>query len=368
MRALRQQNPRTQLTTTKKHSIQTGPAVNPTLSRFCSQHTETFHAPGDPSAMAWDPSEESIVLTSSCGGPSNAPILKCLLRRHQGTDDGKPSWVSGSSAGVYKIGPLPPVWACAVSPATGGGGGGAAAAARHPSAMAFGTERGVFVMDASIKCITAPRPGITASGSSSSSSAHLPGREVFALDFVGDHPKVLAVGGRGPAGICVADLREDYRCRQDLTAAAEAMCDDARVDAGGSSRGTATPVVTTLSALPRKTVFYGDGSGILKRSGSGDPRTAAAAAARRQPQTALLCHPGHHDARYGGLVFPEHLALVVPHVGRLRGVRWLQAAREPVVSHLVSLNKYQILSAGIEGRMHVWDLRRPGGVPYTTCV
>ncbi|KAL8397781.1 hypothetical protein RB594_004479 [Gaeumannomyces avenae] len=342
--------------------IQTGPDVNPTLSRFCARQKEDLFRLKDISTITWDPATESIVLTSSAGAHSSTMVRRLRLNRHDddGGDD-TPTWPPNRPAGFSDhVGKLPPVWACAVAPPASSAG----------PYLALGTDRGVLVMHdhaatdgrrSTVTGISAPpRRG------SAAPANVVPGGEVFALDFVGGHPHVLACGGRGPAGVCVADLREGRERRRGAFAAAEGGICEARVDvvAGGPLRSVVTSFSAAAAAAGRRSrTLYSDGSVVLPQNG-------------KEPQTALLCHPGHGgDARYAGLVFPEGVAGAVPYGsgragggggGDYKSVRWLQAAREPVVNHVVSLNRHQLLTAGIEGRMHVWDLRRPGGVPYTT--
>jgi hypothetical protein len=197
-------------------------------------------------------------------------------------------------------------------------------------------------------------------------SSPVPSGEVFALDFVASHPQVLVAGGRGPAGICVTDLREEPR-RRVSGAAAERR--DARVDGGAGvgvtrrrdARGNKIFVITSH----RRNTLYDDSS----------RGTALGPDREEEPQNTLLCHPGYHDARHRALLLPEGVTDAAPPGvgggfggGGGRRHRWLQVARERVVNHLVSLNQFQVLSAGVEGRMHVWDLRRGVDMPYTTYV
>ncbi|QBZ57308.1 hypothetical protein PoMZ_02232 [Pyricularia oryzae] len=202
---------------------------------------------------------------------------------------------------------IPPVTSCVVAPG----------AARGIMAV-VGTKRGLATIE---RTEFVSQVGLAARSPGSRST----GNTVLALDFVSDHPDVLVLGGRGGTGIWTTDLREAAR-----------------------------------------------------QLGRGDDDTDVL---DRPPQPNLLaCHPGRTDARYAALKFPEcttpttrvrdlpnrdllHvLGDVKPAQPRRydTSCRWLELSRDAggAVSHVVSLNQYQVLAAGISDRMDVWDMRR----------
>ncbi|TLD21366.1 hypothetical protein PspLS_09067 [Pyricularia sp. CBS 133598] len=202
---------------------------------------------------------------------------------------------------------IPPVTSCVLAPG----------ASRGVMAV-VGTKRGIATIEGTQ---WVSQVGFAARSPGSSST----GNTVLALDFVDDHPDVLVLGGRGGTGIWTTDLREAAR---------------------QLGRG-------------------GDGTDILDRP--------------LQPDL-LACHPGRQDARYAALKFPECTTpttqvrnlpnrdiLYVLGDGKPAqrrrpdtSCRWLEVSRDAggAVNHVVSLNQYQVLAAGISDRMDVWDMRR----------
>ncbi|TLS27757.1 hypothetical protein PpBr36_01839 [Pyricularia pennisetigena] len=154
------------------------------------------------------------------------------------------------------------------------------------------------------------------------------GNTVLALDFVDAHPDVLVLGGRGGTGIWTTDLRE------------------------------------AASQL----------------AGGGDDYTHRLDRPPPLQQNLLGCHPGRQDARrYAALTFPECTTpttrvRTLPNRDLLyvlgdwkptqprrndTSCRWLEVSSDVggAVNHVVSLNQYQVLAAGISDRMDVWDMR-----------
>ncbi|KAI6381038.1 hypothetical protein MCOR25_001339 [Pyricularia grisea] len=205
---------------------------------------------------------------------------------------------------------IPPVTSCVTAPG----------AARGIMAV-VGTKHGLATIDRT-ESVSEVGFAVRSPGSRST------GNTVLALDFVNDHPDVLVLGGRGGTGIWITDLREAAR--------------------------------------------------QLTRGGNDDADRLDGP--QEQQPNILACHPGHHDARYAALKFPE-CTTPTTRVGTLpnrdllyvlgngkpaqprrpdTSCRWLEVSGDAggAVNHVVSLNQYQVLAAGIGDRMDIWDMRR----------